>query len=238
MLLKYFFEIKNRILLICFSWIVTLVISYLDKEVLLFIFIKPTLFLFKNSSFYFIATSLTDIFSTYLDLIYLIAISLTSIFLCYQMLTFFFPALYVAEIKTIKFYGFLSLTLWLLGLQLLNNVILPFTWYFFSSFQNSSINGVNIFLETRINDYLSFYTFLYWGLTFFSQLFLLFSFVLNMLEEKLEFIKNTRKIFYLIFLLIATVVTPPDILSQVFVSVGLGLIYELLIIITILKSKI
>ena len=59
-----------------------------------------------------------------------------------------------------------------------------------------------------------------------------------MLEEKLEFIKNTRKIFYLIFLLIATVVTPPDILSQVFVSVGLGLIYELLIIITILKSKI
>ncbi len=238
MLLKYFFEIRNRILLTCFSWIVTLIISYLNKEVLLFISIKPTLFLFKNSSFYFIATNLTDIFSTYIDLIYLITISLTSIFFYYQILTFFLPALYVVEIKTIKFYSLLSFILWLFGLQLLNNVILPFTWYFFSSFQNSSINGVNIFLETRINDYLSFYILLYWVLTFFSQILLLFSFVLNILEDRLEFIKNTRKFFYLIFLLIATFLTPPDIISQILVGVGFSLVYELLIIITILKSRI
>lgn len=237
MFLKYFYEIKNRIILICFCWGFTLIISYLNKEVLLFLCIKPILFLFEESCFYFIATNLTDIFSTYIDLVYLITISFTILFFCYHFLSFFNPALYSIEIKTIKFFSFTSFMLWLLSLYLLHYLILPYTFSFFSSFQNSSINSINIFLEARITDYLYLYIFFYWVLTIVSQLFFSFFLILSTFENKIKFIKSTRKIFYLIFLVIATFLTPPDIISQIFLGTSFILLYEILVVITILKFE-
>lgn len=238
MLLKYFFEIKNRIILIIISWCLTLIVSYLNKEILLFLCIKPMLVLSdNNSSFYFIATNLTDVFSTYLELVYLTAFSLTVIFSGYHFSIFLNPALYLTEVNTLKIFGILSIVLWLISLQFLHKIVLPFTLFFFASFQDFSINNVNIFLEARINDYVFIYIFFYWVLVIFLQIFLLFSLVLSTLKKKLEFIKNTRKIFYLIFFLISTILTPPDIISQIFLGFSFILIYETLIIIIILKTK-
>ena len=238
MFLKYFCEIKNRVVLVCFSWIFTLLVSYLNKEILLFLCIKPIIFLFNGSSFYFIATNLTDIFSTYVDLAYLMTISLTFIVICYHFLGFFNPALYIVEAEIIKFFSIVGIVLWLLSLQALHYIVLPFTLSFFLSFQNSScINSVNIFLEARIIDYISLYISSYWVLTLTSQIFLIFFSILSTLKNQLRFIKNTRKIFYLIFFLVATFLTPPDVGSQIFLGVSFVVIYELLIVITIFKSE-
>ena len=239
MLLKYFFEIKNRIILIVVSWCLTLIISYSNKEILLFLCIKPILFLSSNnsSSFYFIATDLTDVFSTYLELVYLISFSLTIFFSGYHFLTFLKPALYLSEANVFKVFSISSFVLLLVSLQLLHKIILPFTLLFFASFQDFSLNNVNIFLEARINDYVSLYIFFYWLLITVMQVFLIFSLVLSVLEKKLKFIKTTRKSFYLVFFLISTVLTPPDVISQIFLGLNFILIYEILIIIIILKTK-
>ena len=176
MLLKYFLEIKARIILIVFCWITVLLTAYLNKEIVLFLCVLPTLPLFLDDSFYFIATNITDIFSTYLTLSYLIAFQLTIFFLFYQVLTFLSPALYPLEKDTFKKILYLSFVFWLVSVQMLTSLVLPLTWSFFLSFQDTSKDVLNIFLETRINEYLTLYIFIYWIVVLVGQFFLSFFF--------------------------------------------------------------
>ena len=66
MFLYYIKEIKNRLFLLSLTWVSTFVCSYPYKENILFLCVKPSLYYFKDSSFYFISTDLTEIFYTYL----------------------------------------------------------------------------------------------------------------------------------------------------------------------------
>ena len=145
--------------------------------------------------------------------------------------------MYLFEESLFKVFSTLSFVLLLASLKLLHKIVLPVTLLFFASFQDFSSNNVDIFLEARINDYISLYIFLYWLLVIVVQSFLLFSVVLNSLKRKLEFIRTTRKSFYLIFFLISTVLTPPDVVSQIFLGFNVILTYETLIFIIILKTK-
>jgi len=236
MLNKYFFEIRNRTILIIFSWVITVIFTYLNKEILLFLSIKPNLSYFTQTAFYFIATNVTDIFSVYLSFTYLISFQLTFIYIFWHIKTFLAPALYKTEREKITFFFRLSFFLWLLSLLILNKVILPFCWKFFISFQNTSTHSVNIFFEIRITEYLSLYTLTYYITIFVGQSFLLIFLLLSILKKKLLFIRNTRKIFYLIFFVIATLITPPDIISQLMLGSVFILIYEVVIVIIVIKS--
>jgi len=235
MLLKYFLEIKARSILIISCWVTTLLTAYLNKEVVLFLCVLPTLPLFLDNSFYFIATNITDIFYTYLTLSYLTAFQLTIFFLFYQMLTFLSPALYPLEKSMLKRVLYLSFVFWLVSVQMLTSLVLPLTWSFFLSFQDTSKDVLNIFLETRINEYLTLYVFIYWVVVFVGQFFLSFFLALNSFNKKLEFIKNSRKPMYFFFFGFATLLTPPDVVSQLLLVFCFGVVYELMIITTILK---
>jgi len=83
MLKLYFLEIRNRIGLIILSWLLVFFVCYYYKETLLFLFIKPfiKLYLGCHSTSYFIATNLTEIFSSYM---------LISFFIGNQLVFFFF----------------------------------------------------------------------------------------------------------------------------------------------------
>jgi sec-independent protein translocase protein TatC len=236
MLIKYFFEIRNRAILIIFSWIATVIVAYLNKETLLFLSIKPNLSLFEKTSFYFIATNITDIFSAYLSLAYLVGFQLTFIFSLYHIKTFIIPALYEAEHKKLILFTYLSISLWGFSLLLLNTVVLPFCWNFFSSFQNSSIQSVNIFLEVRVTEYLSFYVLIYYITIFVGQGFVFIFLLIDALKKKLLFVRNTRKIFYVLFFVLATLITPPDVVSQLILGGSFVLVYELVIVIIIVKG--
>jgi Sec-independent protein secretion pathway component TatC len=99
MLNKFFSELRVRLILILISWFITLIISYENKEILLFILIKPVILSKSSDTFYFIATSLTDIFSVYLQVVYFVSNQLTIFFLIWQFLSYITPALYYFEYK-------------------------------------------------------------------------------------------------------------------------------------------
>jgi hypothetical protein len=62
---KYILEIKNRLFLLLFTCVSTLVICYLYKETLIFLLVKSNIFFSNN--FYFIFTNVTEIFSVYIQ---------------------------------------------------------------------------------------------------------------------------------------------------------------------------
>lgn len=236
MIIKYFSEIKNRAILIAFSWVLTLTFSYLNKETLLFLSIKPNIDSFKDTAFYFIATNVTDIFTVYLSLTYLVSFQLTSVYCLHQFKDFIVPALYKTEHFNLIFFFKLSVCLWVIGLGVLHKVMLPFCWEFFSSFINPNKPGIAIFLEIKITEYLSLYIFLYYTTFILSQASIFVFLLLNIVKKKLLFIKNTRKLFYFSFFLIATLITPPDVTNQLFLGTIFIIIYELVIIVIIRKD--
>jgi sec-independent protein translocase protein TatC len=187
-------------------------------------------------SFYFIATNLTDVFSVYLKVVYLIANQITIFFLLWQGFCYITPALFYFEYKKLRFTLFLGLGLLCASIFLLNTYILPLCWQFFSSFQENPSKCVSVFLEIRITEYLDFYTFSYYVTVILSQGFLLTFLFLDMLQDKLVFIKKSRKIFYVTFFVLATIMTPPDVISQIILGCWLIFIYEFIIVILILKK--
>ena len=70
-MLKYFLEVKNRLLLLILTCLSTLFVCYLYKETVLFLLVQPNSFMTNSNSkmFYFIFTNVTEIFSVYIQLI-------------------------------------------------------------------------------------------------------------------------------------------------------------------------
>lgn len=238
MLYNYFIEIRNRSLLLFLTWFSLITISYLHKEIVLFIFVKPSLCLFKKNSLYFIFTGLTEIFSTYIKLSYFLGNQITFIFMLYHLLLFVTPGLHSFEYKNLRFIYVLSFLFWIISIIFLNILILPFSWQFFLSFQKTISNqAFNFYFEAKINEYLKFYVTIYYvcvlNLQFFVSLFIF----LDCIKENLRLVKKFRKLFYFLFFLIATLITPPEIFSQLFIGFSMVIFYEIIIISIILKTK-
>lgn len=237
MLYRYFFEIKSRILLIIISWVITILICYFYKETLLFLLVKLNIKLYYLESFYFISTNLTDVFSVYLQLSYFVSTQLSIFIFIYHFLLFISPGLFEHEYKMLKLIVLMSLFFLSLSILILNIFVLPYVWTFFSGFQTNQYNeSINIFFEAQITEYLNFYILTYYINVGIGQVFVFFLLLLNFIENKIKFINNTRKIFYSIFLIFATIITPPDIISQIIISLCFSLIYEIIVIIILLKT--
>jgi len=237
MLYRYFFEIKSRILLIIISWIITILICYCYKEILLFLLVKLNVKLYSLNSFYFISTNLIDVFSVYLQLSYFISTQFSIAILFYHLLIFISPALFKHEYKILKLIIITSFLFFFFSVLMLNTFILPYVWAFFSGFQTSqNSESINIFFEAQITEYFNFYITMYYINVSIGQVFVFILLLMNFIDNKIKFVSNTRKVFYSIFLILATIITPPDIISQIIISLCFSFIYELIIIIILLKT--
>ena len=235
---KYLTEIKNRVFLILFSYLFTILICYFYKETVLFLSIKPSLSLINKSSFYFISTNLTEIFTTYIQLSCFVSNQFLIFFILYHILFFLAPGLYDFEYKNIKSVLLVVLCSWLVGFMILNFLILPRTWEFFMSFQNTANNNqaINLYFEAKIIEYVDFYINIYFICVLSCQFFCVLYILLEILPDKVKFIKKFRKSLYLIFFIIATLITPPDVISQILIALSFIMIYEIIIVSVILKN--
>ena len=84
---------------------------------------------------------------------------------------------------------------------------------------------VSIHLETRISDYLNFFFEIFVSLNI--ALHLLLAFLIFLQKFTLDTIISHRKLIYLLLFVFATLITPPDIFSQILVGVFFLLAFEL-----------
>ena len=237
MFYNYFLEIRNRFLLVIFGWVFTAFVSYFHKETLLFLLIKPNFFLINPIPIYFIFTSITEIFSTYLKLIYFLSNQICFVCFLYHILLFSSPGLYYSEYKLLKKVFFINCLFFFLSVLILNTAILPACWNFFLSFQKTVVNhSVNLYFEAKINEYLKFYINLYFMCNLSCQMFMVIIFFLIYIKGDLKLIKKFRKIFYLSFVIFATIITPPDVTTQLILSGSMICIYEVLIFSILFKN--
>ena len=237
MIYNYLIEIKNRILLISFAWEGLIIVSYCYKETILFLLVKPNFSLFENLPFYFITTNVTDMFYVYFKLSYFISFQLTFFYILYHLLVFLSPGLYNKECTIFKIFIIFIINYWLVISYFFNKYIFPAIWNFFINYQQANSKIIKIYFESQFIDYVQIYCLNFYIIFSFSQLFVFLLVYLNEVKTHISFIKKFRKFFYTFFLLQSTFLTPPDIFSQVFISICLILIYEFLIITIILKKQ-
>lgn len=234
----YYFEIKNRLLIVGFQWLFTTLICYYYKEkILLFLFYpvyKTYLCNVDLLSFYidyFIFTNVSDIFNVYLNIVIFFSNQITIIFLFYHITTFLSPGLYFFEYKKLIFLINVFLLSHVFSFILTNEILLPLSWNFFLYY--SKLHNFNkiikFFFEPKATDYFNYYKNLYY-LSLLNFCFIAFAsnFVIY-LNSSLIKIKTYRKIFYFNFILFSTFITPPDVISQILLSLILIVFYEFLI---------
>jgi len=238
MFYNFLIEIRNRGLLLFLTWFSTLIICYLYKEIVLFLFVKPSLIFFEKNSLYFIFTNLTEIFSTYIQISYFIANQIIFIFILYHLIIFITPGLYYFEYKNLKNIFKINIFFWIMSILILNILILPISCQFFLSYQKTINNlTLNFYFEAKINEYLKFYILSYYLCNLNFQFFVFFFICFNYIKKNLQLLKRIRKSFYFLFFLLATTLTPPDIYSQLFISLNTIIFYEISIIYIIFKTN-
>jgi len=232
MLLYYFSEIKNRIILLILSWISTFYICYNYKEILLFLFIKPSLNLtYKFNKIYFITTNITEIFNTYINLASFISNQVVFFYFLNHFILFIIPGLYKYEINSVKKVIFIYLIFLITSTLTFYFILLPVSWNFFFHFQKIlSNNQLNLYFEAKLSEYLDFFMNLNQISTFICQFFTLIFIYITSIKNYLTFIKKYKKIIFFVLLILATIITPPDILSQIILGSFIIIFYEIIII--------
>ena len=160
------------------------------------------------------------------------ALILSSPFWIYQFWKYIEPALYEHEKRLIVPAFFITLILFLLGISFSYLVVLPFSLRFLLSFAGDMLTP-----QITIDNYISFVIrmILAFGIIFLLP-------VVSYLLGKLGVISSTilkyyRKYAIVVIFLIAAILTPPDIFSQVMLAVPLLALYEISIIILKIIEK-
>lgn len=237
---SYYLEIKNRFLLLILSWLSVSFICYLYKESLIFEIIDITGYAgFSKNNPYFVFSNVTDVFSVSFTLIFFISNQVFFLFFLYHLLVFLAPGLYLKELNNLITVFKVSFFCWGFSIFVLNYILFPFSWLFFLSFQtDTDLNFVSIFFEANFKEYFSYYVSLYYLCVLNFQISCLLLFVINSLNNKLNKVSSFRKVFYFIFVTFSTIITPPDLFSQLLLSCCFIILYEFLTFFKILDKTI
>lgn len=174
-----------------------------------------------------IYTSLTEAFFTYLRLAVFAGFILSFPVIAAQLYKFLAPGLHQHEKRAMVPFLVAGPVLFLIGAAFVYYLIFPAAWHFFLGFEKGGGEGLPIQLEAKVSDYLSLvmHLILAFGLSF--QLPIILVLLVKSGIMTVETLKKGRRYAIVIIVSVAAVITPPDIFSQIALSVPLYILYEI-----------
>jgi sec-independent protein translocase protein TatC len=145
-----------------------------------------------------------------------------------QLWLFIAPGLYRSEKRALAPFLVASPVLFLMGASLAYYVVFPFAWKFFASFQsNTGGGGVPIELLPRVSEYLDLVMKLIFafGLTF--QLPVLLTLLAKVGIVSSKALKRFRRYAYVAMFVVAAILAPPDVFTQISLALPLIALYEI-----------
>lgn len=178
-----------------------------------------------------IYTALYEAFFTYLKVALFGAIFFSFPVWATQLWLFVAPGLYRSEKRAILPFLIASPFLFVAGAALAYYFIFPLAWRFFISFETPpGGGGIPIELEAKVSEYLSLvmHMILAFGIAF--QMPVLLTLLCRVGIMSVETLKKGRRYAIVGVFVVAAVLTPPDIISQVGLAVPMLALYELSIV--------
>jgi len=156
-------------------------------------------------------------------------------YILWELWKFIRPALYDKERKNAKLFIFVASLLFFTGVLFGYFVIIPMSVNFFASFTVSSVIKNEFNLQSYIG--LIKTSVIACGLLFEMPIVIFFLTKLGLVTP--QFLRKYRKYAIVLILILAAIVTPPDVVSQIIVSIPMLAIYEASIYISafVIKGK-
>ena len=231
-LLDHLIELRNRLMYSCAAILLGFLVCYFFAEHIYAFLVRPLADIYQGQTGRrMIYTGLTEAFFTYLKVSFWAGAFLTFPFVAAQLWMFIAPGLYRTEKRA--FLPFLVATpvLFFLGGAMVYYLIFPLAWRFFLSFETPGGDGMlPIELEARVGEYLSLVMTLIFAFGLSFQLPVALTLMGRVGLVTSEQLARNRKFAIVGVFVVAAVITPPDIISQVGLGVPIIILYELSII--------
>jgi sec-independent protein translocase protein TatC len=226
-LLDHLIELRNRLMYSAIAVAITFAICFAFKEKIYAILAHP-LASIPGAPKNFIYTDLTEAFFTYIKVSFWAAICLAFPVIASQIWMFVAPGLYKNERRAFLPYLLATPILFIMGGSLAYFVVFPLAWTFFASFQTvGGPDQLPIELQPKINEYLSLVMTLIFGFGFAFQMPVLLTLMARVDLISSKALKEKRRYAIVIMFVVAAVLTPPDVISQVSLAVPLLALYEI-----------
>ena len=185
-----------------------------------------------------IATSLTETFFTYLKIAFFAGVAVAFPVIAYQAYKFVAPGLYRNERRAFLPFLVAGPTLFIAGAAMVYYLIFPVAWRFFLGFETHGGDGVlPIQVEARVSEYLSLVLALMFAFGLCFQLPVALTLLARVgILTAAHLVKFRRYAIVLVFV-VAAVLTPPDVLSQLSLAVPGIILYEVSILLIRLMER-
>lgn len=226
-LIEHLLELKKRVVYGLLAFFVATGVSYYFAEDIYAFLVQPLADALPEQR-RMIYTSLIEAFMTYLKLAVFAGFFLSFPVIATQLYLFLAPGLYKNERRALVPYLVAAPSLFFIGSAFVYYLIFPAAWKFFLGFESSGVGGgLPIQLEAKVSDYLSLVMHLMvaFGLSFQLPVVLVLLVRSGMIQ--LETLRSGRRYAIVLIVVVAAFITPPDIFSQIALSVPLYLLYEL-----------
>lgn len=169
-----------------------------------------------------IATDLSSQFMTHITTAVYLGILGASPFILYELFRFISPALYENERKYSVQVAGIIYVLFLLGVLMSYFVLFPISFRFLGTYSVSTKVVSNITLDSYISTFVSLT--LVMGVVFQLPVIAFFFGKMGVISSAL--LEDYRKHSFIVIMLVAAIITPPDLMTLVLVTIPLYLLYE------------
>lgn len=232
-LLEHLIELRQRLLWAAVSFLGAFFVCYYFSQSIYLFLAQPLADVFKNhgEARRMIYTGLTEAFFTYLKVSMFAAACVAFPIIATQLWLFIAPGLYRSEKRALLPFLVASPVLFTLGAALAYYFIFPVAWTFFISFEAPGGNGaIPIQLEAKVGEYLDLVMKLIFAFGLAFQLPVALSLMAKVGLLTSATLKKYRRYAIVGMFVIAAILAPPDIITQIGLAVPLMALYELSII--------
>ena len=223
--LSHLEELRKRLITCAIAVGIGFVISYIFSERLFRILISPLMRVMPEGD-RLIFTNLPEMFLTYLKTALVTGILFVAPVIFYQLWMFIAPGLYQNEKRFVVPFVVFSTILFVGGALFGYFIVFPFGFKFFLGFANEYIQAL-----PSVKQYFSFSIKLLFAFGIVFELPVVIFFLSKMGLVTPEFLKKKRKYALLLTFVMAAILTPPDVITQLMMAGPLILLYEIGIII-------
>lgn len=230
-LLEHFGELKKRLIICLAVFLATTALCYsFAPEIYRFLVAPLAQNMAGDDARRMIYTGLTEAFFTYLKLAVFGGVCLAFPVFAWQVYGFLKPGLYKNERGLVVPYLIAAPLMFIAGAAFCYYFIFPTAWHFFLGFETRGAGGsLPIQLEAKVSEYLSLVTHLILAFGFSFQLPVLMVLLTQAGLAKSTTFAKGRRYAIVGIVAVAAVITPPDLFSQIALSIPLYVLYEIAI---------